>query len=66
MKLSVEDIARLDIKSVRGAIKSLDSCVDSMGYTAPDDGHKWQMLLNRCAECLSAIADGLRIREVKP
>jgi len=63
--LTTEDIARLDIKGVVLAIRRLSRAVDDMGYTAPDDSAKWQMLLNRCAEAMSAIADGLRITEVR-
>lgn len=60
-KLTIEDLRRINTAAVLLDIEKLRRNVDSLGFVAPEDAEVWQLRLNRAAELMTAIADGLRL-----
>lgn len=60
-RLTVADMQRIDTGHVLRTIDQLRRNVESLGFVAPEDAEVWQLRLERSAELLTAIADGLRL-----
>lgn len=60
-RLTVTDIARLNVTAAKHQAERLVKTIDAMAYAAPEAGDVWQHRLNQAADLLNGIADALRI-----